>query len=136
MKPKEFIESLNDTVESHPELIYKKDSGMKCLICHENFNPALLSEVFEHEHSGIKTLDAEITGVQTGKTYRENESENVAEIAFCRTNNHFDVTYKNGNTYRYFNFPVLLFEEAVYSCHIGRFLAERVKGEYRYHQLN
>ena len=28
---------------------------MQCNICKEFFNPAMLSEVFEHEHKGIST---------------------------------------------------------------------------------
>jgi len=28
---------------------------MQCSICKEFFNPAMLSEVFEHEHSNIST---------------------------------------------------------------------------------
>ena len=36
---------------------------MICKICGEPFNPACLSEVFEHEHKGIST-DKEYYGVE------------------------------------------------------------------------
>ena len=36
---------------------------MQCSSCKEFFNPAMLSEVFEHEHSGIAT-DKEYFGVE------------------------------------------------------------------------
>lgn len=36
---------------------------MQCSSCKEFFNPALLSEVFEHEHKGL-SLDKEYFGVE------------------------------------------------------------------------
>ncbi len=45
---------------------------MQCSICKEFFNPAMLSEVFEHEHEGIST-DKEYFGKRVDTTPEKGE---------------------------------------------------------------
>ena len=43
---------------------------MKCVVCGEFFNPACLSEVFEHEHKDLR-LDREYFGREISKEFEE-----------------------------------------------------------------
>ena len=108
---------------------------MKCVVCNETFNEASLSELLEHEHQSLDWLQLDSIGVHVGKTYDERESLNIAKIAFSETDNFLEVTYKDQRTYRYLDFPSDLFVAAIKSESIGRFLAEKVKGYYRYHYV-
>ena len=110
---------------------------MKCNTCNEAFNEAVLSEVLIHEHSGIINIKNaaeinEIEGECVGKKYNEDQSLNILEVTFSKKSLYFDVTYKNKKTYRYFDFPIILFNEAIKSSNIGKFLAAKVKGNFRY----
>lgn len=107
---------------------------MKCAICNGEFDQSSLSKVLEHEHTGLRTAGMN-QGVLVGKTFREDESTNVDKIRYHHKDASFDVTYRNGNTYRYFDVPSIVFRQAVNAPSIGSFLSQTMKGEYRYSRV-
>ena len=50
--------------------IINRNNFMQCSICKEFFNPACLSEVFEHEHKDIST-DKEYFGTRRSNEEKE-----------------------------------------------------------------
>lgn len=109
---------------------------MKCKICDGEFNPEVLAEVLIHEHVEGLFCDAGIVGIATGKKYTEKESISVAEISFNVDMSDFDLEYRNGKRYRYFDFPHALFNRALNSESIGAFLSSEVRGKFRYACIN
>ena len=109
---------------------------MYCKFCGKKFNPESLNEVLKHEHIIGLSCDPEITGTATGKTYSKIESLNIAEISFCNKKLEFDIKYRNGKLYRYFDFPYELFKRALSTKSIGVFLSNEVKGNFRYACIN
>ena len=78
----------------------------------------------------------DLVGETTIKKYTIAESVNVAEISYRAKRFEFDVEFKNGKRYRYFDFPHDLFKRAFASVAIGAFLSKEVKGNYRYACVN
>jgi hypothetical protein len=107
---------------------------MKCWYCLEEFNPEILNEVIKHEHSDIDECSGLIKGVLAGKSYKDG---NIEEIRYDESNGDFDVVFrKYGRRYRYFDVPKDTFDKAVNCEKIGKFMAENIKGVFRYAQID
>ena len=110
---------------------------MKCPVCHVDFDPADLEQVFEHEHGGTpEGLGSGIKGVFVGRTFKDDESGNVEEIRLNRDDLSFDVTFRNGKKYRYLDVPVEVMETSQHALSIGAWISRTLKGEYRYYHMN
>ena len=75
------------------------------------------------------------------KTMRESQfinekywigSPNVARTKYYPNENKFELEYRNGKTYHYFDFPAELWAESLEAISIGSFLHRRIKGKYRF----
>lgn len=111
---------------------------MKCTMCHEEFDPGNLAEVFEHQHAGeaparIEDIDR---GVFVGRRFTEEQSVNVEQVRLNRDDLSFDVHYRNGQRYRYLDVPVEVMESCENVDSIGGWLSLALKGRYRYYHLN
>ena len=63
------------------------------------------------------------------------ESSNISRFAFDGNNMVLTVEFKNGGTYQYFDVPEGAFEQMRTAESKGRFLAQNIKGTYRYARL-
>ena len=60
------------------------------------------------------------------------ESSNVARFAYDSVSNILTVEFLKGGTYNYFDVPDAVFEQMKAAASKGQFLAQNVKGVYRY----
>jgi hypothetical protein len=60
------------------------------------------------------------------------ESSNIARIAYNDATQVLSVEFKKGGTYNYFDVPQMLFEAMRNAPSKGQFLAQAIKGSYRY----
>lgn len=60
------------------------------------------------------------------------ESSNVARFRYDETSQTLTVEFKNGSMYDYFDVPVSVYESMKSDPSKGRFLAQEIKGNYRY----
>lgn len=60
------------------------------------------------------------------------ESSNINRFRYDDPNKVLTVEFKNGGTYSYFDVPVPVFEQFKSSLSKGQFLAQQIKGVYRY----
>ncbi len=60
------------------------------------------------------------------------ESSNLARIAFDETTSVLKVEFKNGGTYDYFDVSLPVFEAMCNAPSKGQFLAQQIKGKFRY----
>jgi hypothetical protein len=60
------------------------------------------------------------------------ESSNVARFVYDETSNTLTVEFKNGSMYDYYDVPVPVYESMKNASSKGRFLAQEIKGNYRY----
>jgi len=60
------------------------------------------------------------------------ESSNIARFGYDETNQVLFVEFTNGNVYQYFDVPNTVFEQMKTAPSKGSFLAQGVKGTYRY----
>lgn len=60
------------------------------------------------------------------------ESTNIARFRYDEDNQVLHVEFNNGGSYRYFDVPEHIVQEMESAGSKGRFLAERIKGYYRY----
>jgi len=110
---------------------------MKCPICHDEFNPENLVEVYEHEHNGLPVEEVhDIAGVFIGRTFTEQQSGNVKEIRLHREDLSIDVTFHNNKSYRYLDVPIEVMETCKNTASIGSWINRVLKGAYRYYYLN
>lgn len=107
---------------------------IECNICNEFFNPADLSEVFEHEHNGI-SCETKI-GLRMERTFDESESPNIKKLSFDYSGSTVDVRFRNDQEYRYFDVPNEVLVDFSNSDTPGAFLAQKIKGNFRYYHLN
>lgn len=63
------------------------------------------------------------------------ESSNISRFAFDGSNMVLTVEFKNGGTYQYFDVPEGIFEQMRTAESKGRYLAQNIKGTYRYARL-
>lgn len=62
----------------------------------------------------------------------EANSSNIARYAYDSESYVLAVEFKNGGTYNYFDVPEAIFEQMRAAPSKGQFLAQQVKGSYRY----
>lgn len=60
------------------------------------------------------------------------ESSNIARIAHDASSNTLYVEFKKGGSYQYFDVPEHVFEQMKTATSKGQFLAQSIKGVYRY----
>lgn len=60
------------------------------------------------------------------------ESSNIARFAYDNTNYVLKVEFKNGGIYDYFDVPQPVFEGMRNAPSKGQYLAQQIKGNYRY----
>lgn len=60
------------------------------------------------------------------------ESSNVARFKYDEMGQVLTVEYISGITYNYYDVPLFVFEQMRYSSSKGVFIAENLKGVYRY----
>lgn len=60
------------------------------------------------------------------------ESSNIARVAYDEATHVLSVEFKKGGTYNYFDVPHELFEAMCGAPSKGQFLAQSIKGTYRY----
>ena len=63
------------------------------------------------------------------------ESSNISRFSFDENNMVLTVEFKSGGTYQYFDVPEGIFEQMRSAESKGRFLAQNIKGTYRYARL-
>lgn len=63
------------------------------------------------------------------------ESSNIARFRYDEANQVLTVEFKNGGAYNYFDVPETVFEQMKAAPSKGRFLAQSIKGVYRYARL-
>ena len=107
---------------------------IKCPTCGEYFMPASLAEVFAHEHNGLKVEDK--IGVCVERVYTEDESRNIKRLRFDYADNTVDVLFRNEFEYRYFDVPESILSEFSNTDTPGAFLAQKIKGNFRYYAMN
>ena len=62
----------------------------------------------------------------------DGNSSNIARFAFDAQAHVLTVEFKNGGTYNYFDIPEIVFEQMKSAASRGQFLAQQIKGSYRY----
>ena len=62
----------------------------------------------------------------------EGNSSNIARFKYDPTSRVLAVEFKNGGVYNYFDVPDSAFEEMKNAGSRGQYLAQRIKGAYRY----
>lgn len=60
------------------------------------------------------------------------ESSNIARFGYDETSHILAVDFTNGGQYHYYDVPIGVFEQMKASASKGQFLAQYVKGTYRY----
>ena len=60
------------------------------------------------------------------------ESSNISRFKYDEDNQALYVEFKNGSTYQYFDVPKTVFEQMEAAPSKGSFLAQVLKGAYRY----
>ena len=60
------------------------------------------------------------------------ESSNITRFRYDQNNQVLFVEFKNGSVYQYFDVPEQVFEQMTSAPSRGKFLAQVVKGTYRY----
>jgi len=60
------------------------------------------------------------------------ESSNIAGFAYDEASNTLTVEFKNGSMYDYYDVSVPVYESMKSAPSKGRFLAQEIKGNYRY----
>jgi hypothetical protein len=69
------------------------------------------------------------------KTVKVDGSSNVAEFSYDPLRHQLDVTFHNGQTYRYIEVPVQVYEALYIAPSKGKFLASQVKGRFAYQRV-
>lgn len=60
------------------------------------------------------------------------ESSNIARFGYDEATNTLGVEFKSGGEYQYFDVPQAVFEQMQGAASKGQFLAQNIKGHYRY----
>lgn len=63
------------------------------------------------------------------------ESSNITRFSYDEDGQILTVEFKNGGTYNYFDVPGVIFEQMKSAPSKGQFLAQSVKGVYRYARI-
>lgn len=62
----------------------------------------------------------------------EADSTNIARFGYDEASQVLAVEFQNGGIYNYFDVPKFIFEEMCGAGSKGQYLAQRIKGTYRY----
>ena len=62
----------------------------------------------------------------------EGNSSNIERFIYDASSQVLTVEFKNGGVYNYFDVPEFVFEEMKSAGSRGQYLAQRIKGTYRY----
>lgn len=60
------------------------------------------------------------------------QSSNIARFAYEAPSQVLTVEFKTGGTYNYFDIPDVIFEQMTVASSKGQFLAQQIKGRFRY----
>lgn len=60
------------------------------------------------------------------------QSSNIARFAYEAPSQVLTVEFKTGGTYNYFDIPAVIFEQMMAASSKGQFLAQQIKGRFRY----
>lgn len=60
------------------------------------------------------------------------QSSNIARFAYEAPSQVLTVEFKTGGTYNYFDIPDVIFEQMTVASSKGQFLAQQIKGHFRY----
>jgi hypothetical protein len=60
------------------------------------------------------------------------ESSNISRFGYDDASNTLAVEFKSGGEYQYFDVPQVVFEQMRSAASKGQFLAQNIKGHYRY----
>jgi len=60
------------------------------------------------------------------------ESSNISRFGYDENHSILAVEFKSGGEYQYFDVPQVVFEQMQSSASKGQFLAQNIKGHYRY----
>ncbi len=60
------------------------------------------------------------------------QSSNIARFAYEAPSQVLTVEFKTGGTYNYFDIPDVIFEQMTAASSKGQFLAQKIKGRFRY----
>lgn len=60
------------------------------------------------------------------------QSSNIARFAYDAPSQVLAVEFKTGGTYNYFDIPDVIFEQMTAASSKGQFLAQQIKGRFRY----
>lgn len=63
------------------------------------------------------------------------DSSNISAVGYDDESSTLQVEFNNGMSYQYFDVPEILFEELVNADSVGGYLAENIKGSYRYSKV-
>ncbi len=64
--------------------------------------------------------------------WREVSSSTITRVAYDSTAMTLFVEFRNGTVYEYFDIPQNIYDELIMSPSVGRYLAQNIKGMYRY----
>jgi KTSC domain len=59
-------------------------------------------------------------------------SESIASIGYDERSQTLEVEFNHGGIYQYFDVPIHVQQELMNASSIGRYVAEQIKGTYRY----
>lgn len=60
------------------------------------------------------------------------ESSNITRFRYDESSNILTIEFQNGGTYEYFDVPLHVFQEMCSAASKGQYLAQYIKGSYRY----
>ena len=62
-------------------------------------------------------------------------STNIASIGFDKDSATLEIEFLNGSVYQYFDVPMSVYSELMNAGSHGRYLAQNIKGVYRYSKV-
>ena len=62
-------------------------------------------------------------------------SSNIASIGYDDSSETLEIEFKNGGIYQYFDVPQRIYNEIMSASSHGEYLAQNIKGHYRYSKV-
>ncbi len=62
-------------------------------------------------------------------------SSNIASIGYDADSQTLEIEFLNGGVYQYFDVPQYVHEELMNASSLGQYLAQNIKGNYRYSKV-
>ncbi len=62
-------------------------------------------------------------------------SSNIASIGYDNESETLEIEFLNGTLYQYFDIPEHIYEELISADSHGKYLAQNIKGNYRYSKV-